>query len=43
VLKTMGQSHSLGAATKGRFMEGLTDQIRLVAAARKGGLALSCN
>ena len=38
VLKTMGQSHSLGAATKGRFMEGLADQIRLVAAARKGGL-----
>lgn len=38
VLKTMGQSHSLGAATKGRFMEGLADQIRLAAAAQKQGL-----
>jgi hypothetical protein len=38
VLKTMGQSHSLGAATKARFMEGVADQIRLAAAARKLGL-----
>ncbi|MDP1832596.1 MAG: peptidyl-prolyl cis-trans isomerase [Geothrix sp.] len=38
VLKTMGQSHSLGAATKARFMEGLADEIRLAAAAQKQGL-----
>ncbi|HEY3400424.1 MAG TPA: peptidyl-prolyl cis-trans isomerase [Geothrix sp.] len=38
VLKTMGQSHSLGAATKSRFMEGLADQIRLAAAAKRQGL-----
>jgi len=38
VLKTMGQSHSLGAAMKARFMEGVADQIRLAAAARKLGL-----
>lgn len=37
VLKTMGQSHSLGAATKARFMEGLADEIRLAAAAQKQG------
>ena len=38
VLKTMGSSHSLGAATKARFMEGVADDIRLAAAARKQGL-----
>ncbi len=38
VLKTMGQSHSLGAATKAQFMEGLADPIRLAAAAQKEGL-----
>lgn len=38
VLRTMGQSHSLGAATKGRFMEGLADKIRFAAAAQKQGL-----
>ncbi|WP_257308248.1 peptidylprolyl isomerase [Geothrix fuzhouensis] len=38
ILKTMGQSHSLGAATKASFMEGLADQIRLAAAARRQGL-----
>lgn len=38
VLKTMGQSHSLGAATKARFMEGLADGHRLAAAAVKQGL-----
>ncbi|WP_243314547.1 peptidylprolyl isomerase [Geothrix paludis] len=38
VLRTMGQSHSLGAATKAEFMEGVADQIRLAAAARKQGL-----
>jgi hypothetical protein len=38
ILKTMGQSHSLGAATKARFMEGLADQLRLVAAARRQGI-----
>lgn len=37
VLQTMGQSHSLGADTKARFMEGLADQIRLAAAAQKLG------
>lgn len=35
VLKTMGSSHSLGASTKARFMEGVADGIRLAAAARK--------
>ena len=38
ILKTMGQSHSLGAGTKASFMEGLADQIRLAVAARKQGL-----
>ena len=38
ILKTMGQSHALGAATKARFMEGLADDVRLAAAARKQGL-----
>ncbi len=38
VLKTMGQSHSLGADTKARFMEGLADPIRLATAARRLGL-----
>ncbi|WP_243383799.1 peptidylprolyl isomerase [Geothrix alkalitolerans] len=38
VLKTMGSSHSLGAATKARFMEGVADDIRLSEAARKQGL-----
>jgi hypothetical protein len=38
VLKTMGQSHTLGAGTKARFMEGLADEIRLETAARKQGL-----
>lgn len=38
VLKTMGQSHSLGASTKAGFMEALADQARLAAAARKQGL-----
>lgn len=38
VLKTMGQSHSLGAATKASFMEELADQVRLATAARRQGL-----
>ena len=38
VLKTMGQSHSLGAAMKAQFMEGIADKIRLAAAAQKQGL-----
>lgn len=38
VLQTMGQSHSLGADTKTRFMEGLADQIRLAFAAQKLGI-----
>lgn len=38
VLKTMGQSHALGAGTKARFMEGLADQIRLAMGAQKQGL-----
>ncbi len=37
VLQTMGQSHSLGADTKTRFMEGMADQIRLAAAAQRLG------
>nr|WP_279341559.1 peptidyl-prolyl cis-trans isomerase [Geothrix sp. SG200] len=37
-LKTVGQSHSLGAATKASFMEGLADSIRLAAAAKAKGL-----
>lgn len=38
VLKTMGQSHSLGASTKSQFMQGIADEIRLAAAARAQGL-----
>ena len=36
-LKTVGASHSLGAATKARFMEGLADELRLAAAAKAQG------
>lgn len=38
VLKTMGQSHSLGASTKSSFMQGIADEIRLAAAAKAQGL-----
>lgn len=38
VLKTVGQSHSLGAEVKGQFLESMADDIRLEAAARAAGL-----
>ena len=37
-LKSVGQSHTLGAGTKAQFMEGLADQFRLALAAQKRGL-----
>jgi len=38
ILRTMGQSHSLGASTKSSFMQDIADQIRLAAAAKTQGL-----
>jgi len=37
-VKSSGQSHSLGVATKVRFMEMLADDVRLVAAATQSGV-----